>query len=552
MLPHLPIALLTGIRHDLGHDTHGGSIVAVVTGNGASAVVAALEERGVDYLFGVPGHGAYPIYGALARGSTVKPLIGRNEQGISFIADAWSWVTNQVAVATSVPECGFTNSSTGVWQATEDGERVLYILEHDPMHEGVARSVALHYAQANSAEEIRPTFHRLMDLLETGRPGGAVLEIPQRVLVGPAESSGARPARPKHAAVEVGLLDEAASLLSKAERPAIVVGRPVVAAGAGAEAALLQLAEKLQAPVFADRNAKGAFPEDHPLALGFTWSPTTVAEDLLREADVVLAIGPREHAATGTRSPEQLGQQLIHLDWDDAQQADGQPARLNLAGHVGDALADLAELVSPRGRPAFPAEQLDAVHDGPWRYAENRIPWALDFFRELQAALPRDVLFFTDSLVGLWIFRLLKAYQGRSYRFGWGNGSGTLGYGFPGGIGAKLAEPTREVVCIAGDGAALYNPQELATMQLYGLKVTYIVCNDNCFGAVRDNLTENFGAPIGHELVNPDFVKLAEAHGMRGVRVDTPAGIGNALRDALAGDRSTLIEVPLELRPGRY
>src|SRR3954452_5639694 len=203
------------------------------SGTGASTVVDVLEERGVEYLFGVPGHGAYPIYGALARGSSVKPLIGRNEQGISFIADAWSWVTNEVAVCTSVPECGFTNSSTGVWQATEDGERVLYLLEYDPMHEGVARSVALHYAQANSAEEIRPAVHRLMDLLETGRPGGAVLEIPQRVLVGAAGASGDRPARPKHAAVDARRLDEAASLLSKAQRPVIVAARPVVAAGAG-------------------------------------------------------------------------------------------------------------------------------------------------------------------------------------------------------------------------------------------------------------------------------------------------------------------------------
>jgi acetolactate synthase-1/2/3 large subunit len=518
---------------------------------GAGAVVAALEERGVEYLFGVPGHGAYPIYGALTKGSSVRPIIGRNEQGVSFMADAWSWVTNRVAVATSVPECGFTNSSTGVWQATEDGERMLFILEHDPMHRDVAKAVALHYAQANSAEEIRPAFNRLMDLLETGRPGGAVLEIPQHVLVGPAERDGALPGRPQHAAVDARSLDEAAGLLSKARRPVIVAGRPIVAAGA--EAALLQLAEKLHAPVFVDRNAKGALPEDHPLALGYTWSPTSIAEDLLRDADVVLAIGPREHAATGTRSPEQIGQQLIHLDWDAAQQNDGQaPARLTLAGHVGDALSDLAELVQPRQQPAFPTAALDAIREAPWRYAEGRVPWALDFFRNMQDALPRDVLFFTDSMVGLWIFRLLKAYEGRSYRFGWGNGSGTLGYGFPGGVGAKLAEPDREVVCIAGDGAALYNPQELATMRLYGLKVTFIVCNDDCYGAVRDNLNEGYGAPIGHELVNPDFMKLADAFGMRGIKADTPAGIGDALRTALAGSESTIIEVPLELRTSRY
>ena len=105
---------------------------------------------------------------------------------------------------------------------------------------------------------------------------------------------------------------------------------------------------------------------------------------------------------------------------------------------------------------------------------------------------------------------------------------------------------------IAGDGAFLYNLQELATMRLYGQKLTVIVCNDNCYGAVRDNTAEQFGKPIGHELVNPDFVRLAEAFDMRGVRLGAPEEIGSALQEALAQDRSTLIEVPLELRPARF
>ncbi|MCC6174593.1 MAG: thiamine pyrophosphate-binding protein [Chloroflexi bacterium] len=524
--------------------------MTVATKNGARALVDVLEERGVQQLFGVPGHGAYPVYGALARGSSVRPVIGRNEQGASFIADAWSWVTNEVAVATSVPQCGLTNSSTGLLQATQDGERLLFLLEEDSLHRDVLRSVAIHYARAGSAEEIRPAFHRLMDLLETGRPGGAALEIPRAVLTGPAERAGERPVRLAHQMPDERLLDEAADLLSKAERPVIVAGRAIVAADA--EAALRTLAMRLQAPVFADRNAKGVLHEDHSLALGYTWSPTTDGEALLTEADVVLAIGPRENAATGTRSPEQLAQQVIHLDWDEAEQAHGEPARLKLAGHVGDALVALACRVKGRERGWCPSERLDAIRQGPWRYAEKRVPWAVGFFRELEAALPRDVLFFNDSMVGLWIFRLLKAYSGRSFRFGWGNGSGTLGYGLPGALGAKMAAPSREVVTIAGDGAALYNPQELATMLLYGLKVTLIVCNDNCFGAVRDNLNEGYGAPIGHELVNPDFVKFGDAFGMRTVRCGAPEEVGGTLREALAQDRSTLIEVPLELRPARY
>ena len=526
--------------------------MAVATRNGAQALVDALAERGVDYLFGVPGHGAYPIYGALNSVPAVQPIVGRNEQGVGFIADGWSWTTNRVAVCTSVPQAGLTNSATGLLQATLDGERMLFLLEEEPSHRDVLRSVARYYARADSAEEIRPAFHRLMDQLETGRPGGAALEIPHAVLNAAAERSGPRPERPAPRLPDPRLLDEASELLSRAERPAIVAGRPVVAAGA--EDQLLRLAERLRAPVFAHPNAKGVVPEDHPLALGYTWSARTAGEDLLRSADVVLAIGPRAGVATGARTAEQLAVQLIHLDWDGLEQDGGEPARVKLAGDVGAALGTLAERVSAgrSGGYPYPAEQLEAIRQGPWRYAEQRVPWAVPFFRSLQAALPRDVLFFTDSMVGLWIFRLLPAFAGRSFRFGWGNGTGTLGYALPGAVGAKLAAPQREVVVIAGDGAFLYNPQELATMLRYGQKLTVIVCNDNCYGAVRDNTAEQFGGAIGHELVNPDFIRLAEAFGMRAVRLGASEEIACALRTALDGDRSTLIEVPLELRPGRY
>lgn len=519
---------------------------------GARALVDALAERGVEYLFGVPGHGAYPIYGALTEVRAVRPIIGRNEQGAAFIADGWSWATNRVAVCTSVPSAGLTNSATGLLEATLDEERLLFVLEEEAGHRDVLRSVARYYDRAASCDEIRPAFHRLMDRLEVGRPGAAALEIPAAVLGSEAllERGGPKPDRLARTLPEDRLLDLAADVLTRAERPVIVAGRPVVSAGA--EGALLRLAERLQAPVFAQPNAKGVLSEDHPLALGYTWSPTTAGEELLRSADVVLAIGPREGAAIGTRSAEQLADRLIHLDWDAEHQGPEWPARLALAGHVGAALDQLALRVSARASGGYRADELDAIREGPWQLAERRIPWAVSFFCELQASLPRDAMFFTDSMVGLWIFRLLRAYGPRTVRFAWGNGTGTLGYAVPGAVGAKLADPSREVVAIAGDGAFLYNPQELASMLLYRQKLTLIVCDDNSYGAVRDNTAEQFGTSIGHELANPDFVRLAEAFGMRGVRLGAPEEIGPALRTALDGDRSTLIEVPLELRPPRY
>jgi acetolactate synthase-1/2/3 large subunit len=152
-------------------------------------------------------------------------------------------------------------------------------------------------------------------------------------------------------------------------------------------------------------------------------------------------------------------------------------------------------------------------------------------------------------MVGLWVDRLVPALAPCSVRFPFG--TGTLGFGIPAAVGAKLAHPDREVVVVAGDGAFLYNPQELATLLLYGQKVTLVVANDNCYGAIKHNMTETFGRAIAYELKNPDFVRLAEAFGMRGIRLAAPDDLAPALSAAIHGSGSTLIEVPLELRPPR-
>jgi acetolactate synthase-1/2/3 large subunit len=130
-------------------------------------------------------------------------------------------------------------------------------------------------------------------------------------------------------------------------------------------------------------------------------------------------------------------------------------------------------------------------------------------------------------------------------------GTGTLGFGVPAAVGAKLARPGREVVAVAGDGAFLYNPQELATMLRHGQKLTVIVANDDGYGAIKHNMQERFGRATAHALANPDFVRLGEAFGMRALRLAAPGEVGAALVDALAGEQSTLIEAPLELKPPR-
>jgi acetolactate synthase-1/2/3 large subunit len=531
---------------------------STVMATGAHALLATLAARGVRYLFGVPGHGAYPIYNALCDVPAIVPIIGRHEQSSLFSALTYAWAGGGVAVATSVPEAGLTNAATGLLEATLSHDRVLYLLEENPMHRDVLRAVTRHYRRVDDPVDLPAAIHGLLDQLEHGRPGAAVLEIPTNVLTARDVPAWVTPEPLPLPARPAAAIAEAARVLTDAGRVAIVAG--AAASLAGAEGSVRSLAEALRAPVLVDGAATGLLPASHPLSLGRGWSPSGPGERVLDDADVILVIGaplgggqaaarwdPRMVA--GGRPPDRLARQLILVDWDDADHGE-LPARLRLYGHVGGILAALADAVGPgTARTGYATPVLDDAREWLWEYAEGRVPWAVPFVRQLAAALPPDAIVLLDSLVGLWLDRLLPAHRSRSIRFPFG--TGTLGYGVPAAVGARLACPDREVVVVAGDGAFLYNPQELATMMRYGLKITVVISNDNCYGAIKHNMLENFGRAIAHELANPDFVQLGQAFGMRALRLHSPDDIGIALADAISGDRSTLIDVPLELRPPR-
>jgi acetolactate synthase I/II/III large subunit len=228
--------------------------------SGAHALIAALERQGVRYLFGVPGHGAYPIYDALNDFPAVTPVVGRNEQGSLFSADGYARVTQDVAVCTSVPLAGVTNSLTSLWEANGHGSRVLYLIEHDPTHQELLRPIARYYRKAAAVADVAPTVHELIRALRTRRPGLAVLEVPNGVLhatdaVDPDDNLDGRPAPLPGARA----LDRAAQALATADRPVICAGG--YAWNEQGQRALTRLAERLRAPVLTDAMSKGAIAQ---------------------------------------------------------------------------------------------------------------------------------------------------------------------------------------------------------------------------------------------------------------------------------------------------
>lgn len=524
-------------------------------GFAANVLLAALEERGVRHLFGIPGHGAYPLFDAVNDFPSMDPIIGRNEQGITFAAVGYSWASGGVAVVAAVPGAGITNAATALLEATLSQDRVLFIVEPDPIQAGLSPVVARYCKEVASPDDVAAGAHELLDRLEHGRPGAAILAVSSSVLGRRTEARPGRRQGPTTFMPDEAVLAQAADVLSRADRPVICAGATALAANA--TDAIVAIAEKLGAPVLTDGFAKGVVPENHPLALGRSWTEDGPADALVDEADAVLVIGAPVAAAqntvlwdprmiTGGRSGDELERVIILVDWDETPTGSF-PARLRVYGHVPSILRGLAEALPADAPAASERDRHDEIRDVCRNYAAVRIPSALPALQAFAQALPPGAILLLDSLIGLWLDRLVQASGPRVVRFPWG--TGTLGFGIPAAVGVQLAQPDRHVIAAGGDGAFLYNPQELATMRLYGQKATIVVANDNSFGAVEHNLQEHYGRSAAHELANPDFVALAESFGMRGIRLSSAEELATLQDIVLPGDAATVVEVPLALKP---
>ena len=529
---------------------------------GGQALVAALKRQGIETIFALPGVQLDWAFDALYDSQdTIRIVHTRHEQATSYMADGYARTTGRVGVCLVVPGPGLLNASAGLATAYSCNSPVLCIagqIQSDLIERGrgmlheiphqleMVRSVTKWAGRAMAPGEVPGLVAEAFRQLGTGRTRPVEIEIPPDVLqaqadVAPADVVGA-PQRPNG---DPDLLEAAAKALGEAKSPIIFVGGGVISAGASES--LRELAELLQAPVVMTSNGKGALSSRHYLAQN-----TVGGRTLLPESDVVLVAGTRFVPGMNQNWGLRPDQTVIQLDIDPEEVGRNVPVAIGIVGDVKQGLGELAERVPRHNRKRDSRqEELAGLKERIDDLLFEVQPQA-SFAQVLREELPEDGILVNESTqVGYWSNLGFPVYQPRTFLTS--GFQGTLGYGFATALGAQVGNPDKHVVSVNGDGGFMYNVQELSTAVRHNIPLTTVVFNDNAYGNVRRIQKQSFnGRTIASDLLNPDFVKLAESFGMEGIRAGGPEELRTALQRAMKNGQPALIEVPVGEMPNMY
>jgi acetolactate synthase-1/2/3 large subunit len=524
---------------------------------GGQALVRSLVVEGVSVVFGLPGVQLYGVVDALREESRHLRLITtRHEQATSYMADGYARASGKFGVALVVPGPGLLNASAGLSTAYAASSPVLMISGQIPRAQ-IGKSIGVLHEVNDQLDCIAPVTkwrRRVLDVadipaavreavtqLKTGRPRPVEIEMPPETMEEDGEVELLAPSAARREAAEGKDIAQAARMLLEAARPVIYAGGGVH--GAGAHEALALVAEYLQAGVVQSAEGKGAIDDESDLSLGAALWPRNPLRRYVDAADVVLAVGSR--LAVAAFAPDQ---QVIQIDVDEDEIGRNHTKTFGLVGDARATLEELLERLRATGppKPSRKAERetLRAELDA---FADTQQPQG-GILRALQRSIPDDAIVVAGmTQIGyysrpFWRVRQPRTYITSSY-------SGNLGYAFPTALGAKVACPRRPVVAISGDGGFMYNVQELSTAAKYGINVVQLVFNDDAYGNVARDLDEAWGGSYEAELKNPDFMKLAEAFGVVGLRASSPTEVGDLVGKAIALDRPVLIEIPVGRMP---
>ena len=533
---------------------------------GSRAIIQSLTDQGVDVVFGYPGGVLLPLYDEIYD-SDLRHILVRHEQCAAHAADGYARASGKVGVCIGTSGPGATNLITGIATAYMDSSPVValagqvasHLIGNDAFQEvdtlGITMPITKHSYQPMDPAEIPPMIKSAFYIASTGRPGPVVLDLPKDVQEAELEYPqniiidlpGYKPTKKGHPLQ----VKRAADVIFKAKKPVILAGGGVILSASSEE--IFKLSELLGAPVTTTLMGKGCFPEDNSLSLGMLgMHGRKVSNFLVDDCDCLIAVGCRfSDRTTGDVSKFASKAKIIHIDVDPAEIGKNVPVDVPIVGDAKIILAHLIRVIS----------QMEGAQKKNWtqhvkefrkscipRLSFNDVPLKpQQVIKEISEAVTDDTILTTD--VGqnqMWMAHYFTSRNPR--KFISSGGLGTMGFGFPAAMGAKVALPEKDVVAVCGDGGFLMVCQDLATIKEYDIPVVVCVLDNRYLGMVAQWQKLFYEERISHTKLGevPDFVKLAEAFGVNAYRVEKPGEMKETLREALKSGEPGLIDVIID------
>ncbi|HII53377.1 acetolactate synthase, large subunit, biosynthetic type [Candidatus Micrarchaeota archaeon CG08_land_8_20_14_0_20_49_17] len=536
--------------------------------SGGKAVLEAVKREGIGHMFGFPGGAVLPFYDEIAAETGLVHILTRHEQGAGHAAEGYARASGKTGVCVSTSGPGGTNLTTPVADAFLDsipilaitGQVVTDLIGNDAFQEadlfGIMMPITKHNFKVLDANELPHILKMAFKLTHTGRPGPVHIDLPKDVQSAIIDFNypddivipGYQPNLRGHP----NQIKRAAEMLVNAERPLLLGGGGLISSSAHQE--FTALAEMLACPAVTTLMAKGAMDENHPLHLGQPgMHGRQVANYAIQNADLILAVGCRfDDRITGKVQTFAPHAKIIHIDIDTAELGKNVAATLPIVGDARLVLQDLLAMLKKLNAKAADTEWKKRVHaikeacNCNYAYEETPIRPERILY-ELGLCAPKNSIFVTE--VGqhqMFAMHFIKVDGPRKYISS--GGLGTMGFGLPAAIGAKAARPDATVIDISGDGSLLMVNQEMATAVESNLPVVITVFNNSWLGMVRQWQKMFFGKRYSgtHLGQSPDFVKLAEAYGGEGVRIEKPGEIKEGFERAFKANHLFLLEIDID------
>ena len=548
---------------------------------GAFALIDSLRRHGVDHIFGYPGGAILPIYDELYQweaAGEIQHILVRHEQGGAHAADAYARATGKVGVCFGTSGPGATNLVTGIATAHMDsipmvivtGQVPRTVIGSDGFQEtdiyGITLPIVKHSYVVRDPRDMARIVAEAFHIASSGRPGPVLVDVPKDVGL---EEFDYEPVEPDTVRLtgyrptvkgNPRQINQALNLIRQARRPLLYVGGGAIAANAYSE--LRQLAEIFQIPVTTTLMGKGSFEESHPLAVGMLgMHGTAYANFAVSECDLLIAVGARfDDRVTGKLDEFAARAKVIHIDIDPAEVGKNRAPEVPIVGDVRQVLIDLLRRYEEVDIPAEPNQTRE------WLQRINR--WREDYPLQVpqypDRLSPQEVIvelahqapnaYYTTD-VGqhqMWSAQFLKNGPRRWISSA---GLGTMGFGLPAAMGVKVALPHEQVICIAGDASIQMNIQELGTLSQFGINVKTVIINNAWQGMVRQWQEAFHGerySSSNMEVGMPDFVKLAEAYGVKGMLIENRDELKDAIAEILAHDGPVLADIRVNRNENCY